>query len=166
MIMMKNTESLDKMLRVVFGVCFISSIIIFAISSILDIQDRTPFIIGSICSFISAVSFLALFALRRRENSLYINPSKGHTKEGLVFLASTSNEMEAELIKNLLGTNGIKAVVKKEVPGSYGEGMDAYIKARFGQSTFGIASENIYVKAGDFDKAKRIIKNHLGKKQK
>jgi len=150
---------LDDALRLIF----IASIVVFLVSVAFDTykgSNSLP-ILPFVSWFIAFVVFLVLFARTKRSNTIFINPLKGSAKDGFVFLLSTKDAMEAEVIKGLLVSNGIKAIIKHAIPGSFGGGLNAYIHAYLGQgSFFSVININIYVNAHDFEKAKNIIKKH------
>jgi len=159
---MKSKHNLDDVLRLIF----ITSIVVFLVSVAFDIykgSNSLP-ILPFVSWFIAFVVFLVLFSRAKRSNNIFIKPSKGSAKDGFVFLLSTKDAMEAEVIKGLLASNGIKAIIKHAMPGSFGVGLDAYIHAYLGQSSFsGLIVVNIYVNADDLEKAKNIIKKHSNK---
>lgn len=156
---MKSKYNLDGVLRLIF----IVSIVVFLVSAAFKICKGTNslFILSFVSWFIAFVVFLVLFVRKKRSNTIFINPSKESVKEGFVFLVSTRDAMEAEVIKGLLASNGIKAIIKHAMPGFFGVGLNAYIHAYLGQSSFGgLIIVNIYVNVHDFEKAKNIIKKH------
>lgn len=63
--------------------------------------------------------------------------------ENWTAIYETEQLFQAEMVKNILEENGIKAVVLNQKDSSYG--------------TFGVV--NVMVSAGDREKAKEIIKN-------
>jgi hypothetical protein len=163
--MMKSKYKLDDILVLIL----IASIIVFFASAAFDIYVRSRSdgsssskfpIVASVTAF---VAFLLLFTRKKHSSALFINPSKGNAKSDFEFLLSTKDAMEAEIIKQLLAANGINAILRREVAGSFGVGLNAYAKAYLGQSSYLFGVLNIYVKAKDFEKAKNIIEERLSK---
>jgi len=159
---MRRKYNLDDIFRLVF----VTSFVLFLVSLSFTIYKDNNSLHGILFAswFVSVVTFLLLLIRKRRSNTTFINPSKPSAEYGLAFLLSTNDEMEVQVIKGLLASNGIEAIIKHAVAGSFGTGLDAYTHAYLGQSSLGgLVVLNIYVKVDDFKKAKHIIEKYSNK---
>ena len=150
----------------IFRLVFVTSFVLFLVSLSFTIYKDNNSLHGILFAswFVSVVTFLLLLIRKRRSNTTFINPSKPSAEYGLAFLLSTNDEMEVQVIKGLLASNGIEAIIKHAVAGSFGTGLDAYTHAYLGQSSLGgLVVLNIYVKVDDFKKAKHIIEKYSNK---
>jgi hypothetical protein len=103
-----------------------------------------------------------LFLLFGKRHKTVLNISNSSiSNNGLVTLISLSDGMEAEIVKQLLSSRGIKAILRREIGGSFGTGLNALAKSFLGQSTVPGSIVNVYVKEADFTEAKKIIEQSL-----
>lgn len=161
---MKKKYNLDDAIRLIF----IASIVVFLVSAAFYIykgsnEHGSLPILLLFASCIAFVAFLILLVNRKQSRAHFLNTSSPHLGGGFVFLFSTEDAMEAEIIKQLLKTNGITAILRREVAGSFGSGLSAYANAYLGQSSLPFGVVNVYVGAKYFDKIKKIIQPSLMK---
>lgn len=85
----------------------------------------------------------------KNNETFSFNSQKSENGKGLTVLLSTSNDIEAEIIRDLLKENGIFTMIRDR---ESGDAMKLYM----GNSIF---EKEILVNSGEYDRAKKLIED-------